>query len=191
MVAGKSTWLTWSIITRRVCRSSLTFTTSNYDKNQLVTLQAAEDDSDTANETATIRCSASTLTSVDIAATTKDNDTTVCTVTSVTIFEFWPPKVFSGETVYGGGEVVGTGSGIITYYWRGRNADGSGYDSGALTVQMTNGAAMLDDFSGFPTSKVGFYRMHIEVTSPTMIQSAAADYEVIFGGHRLNAVSPP
>jgi len=56
--------------------SSLTFTTSNWSTWQTVTLSAAED-SDTTNGSATIRCSASGLTSKYVTATESDNDTAV------------------------------------------------------------------------------------------------------------------
>jgi uncharacterized repeat protein (TIGR02543 family) len=53
--------------------SSLTFTTSTWSTYQTVTLYAAND-ADTSNGSATIRCSASGLTSVDVTATEADND---------------------------------------------------------------------------------------------------------------------
>lgn len=54
--------------------ASLTFTTSNWSAYQAVTLVAAHD-ADTTNGTATIRCGASGLTSVDVTATEQDDDT--------------------------------------------------------------------------------------------------------------------
>jgi hypothetical protein len=54
----------------------LTFTTSNWDTYQTVTLAAAED-ADTANGTAVIRCSSDGLTDKDVADTELDNDYTL------------------------------------------------------------------------------------------------------------------
>ena len=54
--------------------ASLSFTTSNWNSYQTVTLTASED-GDTTNGSATIRCSASGLSNKDIAAAESDNDT--------------------------------------------------------------------------------------------------------------------
>ena len=54
--------------------ASLTFTTSNWNTNQTVTLAAAED-SDTTNGTRPITVASSGLTSVTVNATEADNDT--------------------------------------------------------------------------------------------------------------------
>ncbi len=56
--------------------SSLTFTTSNWNTYQTVTLAAAED-ADTANGSAIIRCSAAGMTDKDVIATELDNDYTL------------------------------------------------------------------------------------------------------------------
>ncbi len=56
--------------------SSLTFTTSNWDTYQTVILAAAQD-SDTANGSATIKCSSSGMTDKDITANESDNDYTL------------------------------------------------------------------------------------------------------------------
>jgi hypothetical protein len=68
--------------------SSLTFSTSNWNTYQTVTLAAAED-SDTSNGTATIRISATSIANKDVTATEQDNDTLsfVTSVNSVTVPE--------------------------------------------------------------------------------------------------------
>ncbi|MBN1672820.1 MAG: lamin tail domain-containing protein [Kiritimatiellae bacterium] len=58
-----------------------TFTTSNWNTYQTVTLAAAEDNSDNANGTATITCSGNGLTSASLTATEADDDYTL-TVTA-------------------------------------------------------------------------------------------------------------
>ncbi|MCX5884569.1 MAG: hypothetical protein NT096_01420 [Proteobacteria bacterium] len=64
--------------------SSLSFTTSNWNTYQTVTLAAAED-SDTANGTATIQVSATGISSKSITATEQDNDTEVCTGSTINV----------------------------------------------------------------------------------------------------------
>ena len=67
--------------------SSLTFTTSNWDAYQVVTLAAA-DDADAKDGVATIRCSATDWASKDIAASEEDNDKEfVASVDAVTVPE--------------------------------------------------------------------------------------------------------
>ena len=54
--------------------ANLTFTTANWDVFQEVTILAAEDDGDSENGSATIRCSASGLQNVDVTVNEIDND---------------------------------------------------------------------------------------------------------------------
>jgi glucose/arabinose dehydrogenase len=88
--------------------STLTFTTANWMNNQTVTIAAAEDDADFANDAATIQLTASGLTSVNVAVTVIDNDTGPAPV--VTINGPAEGAVVSGTNAdfYGGATTAGT-----------------------------------------------------------------------------------
>lgn len=60
--------------------SSLTFTSSNYSTPQIVTITAAEDDSDYSDETCVITCTSPNVTSKTLTVSITDNDTPVETI---------------------------------------------------------------------------------------------------------------
>jgi hypothetical protein len=81
--------------------ASLTFTTSNWDTYQTVTLAAAED-VDAANGTATFTCSAADMLSMAVTATEADNDNSTLTVQAGT----------GGTASPGGSRVVAQGNAV-------------------------------------------------------------------------------
>jgi len=126
--------------------ASLTFTTSNWNSYQTVTLTAAQD-SDTANDTATISCSASGLTTKTVTATEADNDTTL-TVTTTT----------GGTTSPSGATVVtkGTATNITATPSTGYTFTKWTVPSGLATLGYTNAASTSATLNSPATVQANF-----------------------------------
>ncbi len=93
--------------------SSLTFTSSNWNTYQTVTLSAAED-ADTTNGTATIRISASGIPNKDITATESDNDICIASVP----LDHWKGEYFNNKNLSGSPSMVrDDGAGTIDFNW--------------------------------------------------------------------------
>ena len=89
----------------------LTFTTSNWENYQTVTLAASED-SDSTNGTAIIRLSASGITDKDITATEVDNGTSFPVIESVT-----PSSANPGTQIMIDGSNFGASQGTVSFYY--------------------------------------------------------------------------
>ena len=100
-------------------------------------------------------------------------------VSAVTINDFSPSTVCNNGMTNNSGTITGSGNGIITYEWLIRMPDSTEVTSGNLTTTMTNGTALIEEYSSFPTSVVGEYGQNfVRVISPNLKESNSKYYTV-------------
>ncbi len=90
-----------------------------------------------------------------------------------------PTAVDVGGAVTGKGTVAGTGNGNVSYVWMVKKPDGTSSQVGTtMTAAMTNGTAVITDFTGLPTDTSGNCSAWIHITNPKSMNSSAGAYTV-------------
>jgi len=79
------------------------------------------------------------------------------------------------------GTILGTGSGKIRYYWVAQGPDGVAKKIGSTkTAVMVNGYADIPTYSSLPASKLGDYKVWVNVVIPNgVFQSGMSAYTVV------------